>query len=159
MSDWSKHAARKFLAQESAAREQTEKEREAKIAEDKRFVIEQGILANRAPELWLGLCQQIETACKEFNSDTGRQLLTCQKMILNTIEIVRSDTGMKTILTFESKTYSIKIRGLATDSAGEVEKLEIKIKPGTDEPAFFDNMSRLANPVNVAQVLVEQLIS
>jgi hypothetical protein len=159
MSDWSKHTAKRFLENEEATKRKAEKDREAEITQNKKFVREQEILESRAPELWSGLCQQAETACKDFNSDVGRPLVTCQKIVLNTLEMIRSDTGMKTSLVFESKTYSIKIRSLAADSVGEVEKLDIKIQAGTDEPRFFDSQSRLVDPVAVAQLLLERLIS
>jgi hypothetical protein len=155
MSEWSKQAAKRFLEQERTQEKQEEDERTTTLIRDQKILSDQELLHSRTPEMWSDLCQRFESECKELNSDIGRNLLDC-RCSGNTIEIIREDRT-KLALLFNPAFHAIEFRG---STAGDIDRLDIKIQPGTSEPKFFDNKLRLiSDPAQIVRHCLGELLS
>ena len=156
MSEWSKQAAKRFLEQEKTKKEQEDDIKAARI-QDHKLLLNQELLQRRAPKMWSDLCQSFEAECRELNSDIGRKLLDCRQSDENTIEIIREDLSTKLTLVCDPQTFTIKFRGLAV---GDIDHLDIKIRPGTSEARFSDNKSRLtSDPAQIVRHSLGELLS
>jgi hypothetical protein len=155
MSDWSRQAAKRFLEQERTQKKQEEDERTTTLVRDQKILSDQELLQTRTPEMWSDLCQRFESESKDLNSDIGRKLFDC-RCGGNTIEIIREDRT-KLSLVLNPALHVIDFRGL---TVGDIDRLDIKIPPGTSEPKFFDNKLRLiADPAQIVRHCLGELLS
>jgi hypothetical protein len=157
MSDWSKQAGKYFLEKEKMEKKREEEENQTIQIREREISLDHDILQRRAPEMWDDLCRRFESGCTDFNSDVGRKILIFRRVDENQIEITReSASPIKSALVFDPKVYTIKFRG---SGVGNLQRLDIKIPPGTSEPRFFDNMSRIGDPAKIVEESLNSLIS
>jgi len=159
MSDWSEQHAKRFLRKQEEDRKKAEKDAEAAITRDKKFVREQEILQKRSPDMWSDLCDLFAVECKDFNSAVRQDVVSCKQTSANILEISRIGEKLNVTLSFDPQTNSIKIHSLY-DGLGDVKRLDIKIESETSDPRFWDDAGRLVpDPAAIVQRIIEQITS
>src|ERR1700730_4392437 len=146
MSDWSKDAALRFVAQQKT-----------KQLQDARVIRDQNDLALHTAKVWTDLCDLFRARCAEFNAEPGvASILSCDTKRTQELKITRSDNAAMLRGAFDPKRHTIHFMG---PNIGK-EKAEIKIEAiaGGSEMRFVDNLQRILNPQDIVDISLTDLL-
>lgn len=154
MSDWSKSIAKRFSEGARAQKEKEERENAKTLDRDRKVLLDAETLKLNSPQMWEDLRECFETKCKEFNSEGTGTTITLSKPDPNTLTVVRTpDSPMKLTLIFDTERHSIKLR---SPYIGKLDRIDIKVKPGTSELAFY--APNLVSKERVVEAVLEMLL-
>ena len=146
MSDWSKDAALRFVAQQKT-----------KQLQDARVIRDQNDRALHTAKVWTDLCELFRARCAEFNAEPGvASILSCDTKRTQELKITRSDNAAMLRGAFDPKRHTIHFMG---PNIGK-EKAEIKIEAiaGGSEMCFVDNLQRILNPQDIVDISLTDLL-
>jgi len=146
MSDWSKDAALRFVAQQKT-----------KQLQDARVIRDQNDRALHTAKVWTDLCELFRARCAEFNAEPGvASILSCDTKRTQELKITRSDNAAMLRGAFDPKRHTIHFMG---PNIGK-EKSEIRIEAieGSSEMCFVDNLQRILNPQDIVDISLTDLL-
>jgi hypothetical protein len=122
MSDWSRDAAQKFIAQ-----------KREKPVQDEMVLHNEDIIKRKAPEVWDKLSEEFDRKCSEFNSELEiSNVLAFDRTDPYELEITRTDTHARLTVTFIPELQTVTVKGLK-----ESRDFRFEVFSGTSEVGLF----------------------